>query len=83
MPREEDLPPSKRGALNDEITKETKRFYDFIGSDNDEKMFSLMTDKQKINWVITYINRQNAVYHLEISSLKDEIQKLKDEIHKE
>lgn len=76
IPREEDLPPSKRSKLSREVTKETKRFYDFVGEG--DKYFSLMTDKQQINWLVTYINHINAVNRLSVEVLIERIERLEN-----
>jgi hypothetical protein len=77
MPREEDLPPSKGGRLAEEVTKETKRFSDFIG---DSVFFSSMTDKKRLDFVVTHMNKNNAIYNLVIEDLKERLKKLEDEI---
>jgi hypothetical protein len=75
MPREEDLPPSKGGRLMQETEKETKRFTDFIG---DNPLFSQMNDRQRVDFLLTHMNKQNAIYNLIIEDLKERVSKLEN-----
>lgn len=75
MPREEDLPPSKGGKLADKTTEETMNFFDFFKSD---VVFSKLSSEKKINWLITYVNKNNAIYNLIIEDLKERIEKLEN-----
>jgi hypothetical protein len=77
MPREEDLPPSKGGRLAEEKTKESRNFKNFIGP---EILFSTLNDKQRVDWLVTYINDCHARYNLIIEDKQDQIDKLNDRL---
>jgi len=69
MPREEDLPGSKRTKLSNEITNETVNFQSFVRGQS----FNTMNDSQKVNTLIDYINKNHAIYNLIIADLDERL----------
>ena len=67
MPREEDLPPSKRQLVTLEAAKENERFLGFMGKTN--RWFFWNKRKQLIN----YINKSNAINNLLIEKMIERI----------
>jgi hypothetical protein len=70
MPREEDLPPSKRGQLENEITSETLKFHEEVGQN---QLFVHKTDKQKIDYLITYFIKNQSIMKLQIEYLLEKV----------
>jgi hypothetical protein len=73
MPREEELPPSKRDKLSDSITEGTFEFRKFI---EQYEQYNKMNDEDKLNFSITYFIKQIAIQKLQIEYLLERIEKV-------